>query len=334
MPSNHLILYCPLLLLPSIFPRIRVFSNEPALRIRWPKYWSFSFSMSPTNEYSGLISFRMDWLDLLAVQETFKSLLQHHSSKAPILWRSAFFHSRSDYPIFMGLTVTSPLQGWDHPARLWVAVLQQGLLLPTSLLHPSLSGFLERTVPNSGSASHWDVSLRALPCGTTGSLTAGSSLTHLWSSACLKAGQSFYQSVLLLSDGKNVILKKVQSLQDVPSVISLAFYLPLMGKCLSAMLETCVPSLSREDPLEKEMAPHSSTLAWKIQWTEEPGRLQSTGSQRVRHDEAISLTLRAKGWDTKHKIHLCWWKTSKESWLLYISRLSTWSPCLPLPTWT
>ena len=86
MPSNHLILCCPLLLPPSIFPSIRVFSNESALCIRWPKYWSFSFNISPSNEYSGLISFRMDWLDLLAVQGTLKSLLQHHSSKASILW--------------------------------------------------------------------------------------------------------------------------------------------------------------------------------------------------------------------------------------------------------
>ena len=84
MPSNHLILCHPLLLLPSVFPSIRVFSKESALRIRWPKYWSFSFSFSPSNEYSGLISFRMDWLDLLAVQGTLKSLLQHHSSKASI----------------------------------------------------------------------------------------------------------------------------------------------------------------------------------------------------------------------------------------------------------
>ena len=86
-PSNHLILCCPLLLLPSTFPSIRVFSNESALHIRWPKYWTFSFSLSPSNECSRLISFRMDWLDLL----TLKSLLQHHSSKASILWHSAFF---------------------------------------------------------------------------------------------------------------------------------------------------------------------------------------------------------------------------------------------------
>ena len=98
MPSNHLILYCPLLLLPSIFPSIRVFSNDSALRIRWPKYWSFSFNISPSNEHPGLISFRMDWLDLLAVQGTLKSLLQHHSSKAPILRHSAFFIVQHSHP--------------------------------------------------------------------------------------------------------------------------------------------------------------------------------------------------------------------------------------------
>ena len=92
MPSNHLILCHPLLLPPLIFPSIRVFSNESVLCIRWPKYWSFSFSISPSNEYLGLISFRMDWLDLLAVQGTLKSLLQHHSSKASILRCSAFFN--------------------------------------------------------------------------------------------------------------------------------------------------------------------------------------------------------------------------------------------------
>ena len=98
MLSNHLILCHPLLLLPSIFPSIRVFSNELVLRIRWPKYWSFSFSISPSNEYSGLISFSRDWLDLLAVQGTLKSLLQHHSSKASILWRSAFFIVQLSHP--------------------------------------------------------------------------------------------------------------------------------------------------------------------------------------------------------------------------------------------
>ena len=98
MPSNHLILCCSLFLLPSIFPSIRVFSNESVLHIRWPKYWSFSFSISPSSEYSGLISFRIDWLDLLAVQGTLKSLLQHHSSKAPILQHSAFFIVQLSHP--------------------------------------------------------------------------------------------------------------------------------------------------------------------------------------------------------------------------------------------
>ena len=97
-PSNHLILCHPLLLPPSIFPSIRIFSNELVLRIRWPKYWSFSFSISPSNEYSGLISFRMDWLDLLAVQGTLKRLLQHHSSKASVVQRSAFFIVRLLHP--------------------------------------------------------------------------------------------------------------------------------------------------------------------------------------------------------------------------------------------
>ena len=96
MPSNHFILCCPLLLLPSIFPSIRVFSNESALRIRWPKYWKFS--ISPSNEYSGLISFRTDWFDLLAVQATLKSHLQHHSSKASILWCSAFSMVQLSHP--------------------------------------------------------------------------------------------------------------------------------------------------------------------------------------------------------------------------------------------
>ena len=98
MTSSHLILCCPFLLLPSIPPSIRVFSNESTLRMRWPKYWSFSFRIIPSKEIPGLISFRMDWLDLLAVQGTLKSLLQHHSSKASILWRSAFFTVQLSYP--------------------------------------------------------------------------------------------------------------------------------------------------------------------------------------------------------------------------------------------
>ena len=123
MPSNHLILCHPLLLLPSLFPSIRVFSNESALCIRWPKYQSFSFNISPSNKLSGLISFRMDWLDLLAVQGTLKSLLQHHSSKASILRRSAFFIVQLSRPY---MTTGE-----------WVAILLQGIF-PTQGLNPGL----------------------------------------------------------------------------------------------------------------------------------------------------------------------------------------------------
>ena len=116
MPSNHLILCCPLLLLPSIFPSIRIFSNESVLPIRWPKYWSFSFSTSPSNEYSGLISFRMDRLDLLAVQGTLKSLLQHHSSKASILQHSAFFIVQLSHP-YMTPGKTIALTRWTFVGK-------------------------------------------------------------------------------------------------------------------------------------------------------------------------------------------------------------------------
>ena len=111
MPSNHLILCCPLFLLPSIFPSIRVSSNESVLRIRWPKYWSFSFKISPSNEYSGLISFRMDWFDLLAFQGTLKSLLQHQSSKVSILQCSAFFIVQLSHP-YMTTGKTIALTRW------------------------------------------------------------------------------------------------------------------------------------------------------------------------------------------------------------------------------
>ena len=112
MPSNHLIFCCPLRLLPSVFPSICVFSNESALRMRWPEYWRFSFNISPSNVHPGLISFRMDWLDLLAVQGTLKSLLQHHSSKALILQRSAFFTVQLSHP-YMTTGKTIALTRWN-----------------------------------------------------------------------------------------------------------------------------------------------------------------------------------------------------------------------------
>ena len=116
MPSNHLFLCYLLLLLPSIFPSIRVFSNESALHIRWPKYWSFSFTISPSNEYSGLISFRMDWLDRLTVEGTLKSLLQHHSSKASVLRCSAFFTVQLSHP-YMTTRKTIALTRWTFVGK-------------------------------------------------------------------------------------------------------------------------------------------------------------------------------------------------------------------------
>ena len=122
MPSNHLILCRPLLLLPSIFPNIKVFSNESILCIMWPKYWSFSFSINPSNEHPGLISFRMDWLDFLAVQGTLKSLLQHHSSKASIFWCSAFFTVQLSHP-YMTTGKTIALTRWTFVGKLMSLLL-------------------------------------------------------------------------------------------------------------------------------------------------------------------------------------------------------------------
>ena len=136
MLSNHLILCHPLLLLPSIFPSIRVFSNESALSIRWPKYWSFSFNISPSNELPGLISFRMDWLDLLAVQGTLKSLLQPHSSKASTLWHSAFFIVQISHP-YMTIGKTIALTRWTFVRKVM------------SLLFNILSRFVITVLPGS-----------------------------------------------------------------------------------------------------------------------------------------------------------------------------------------
>ena len=153
MPSNHLILCCHLLLLPSIFPSIRVFPNESALCVRWPKYWNFSFSISPSNEHPRLISFRMDWLDLLAVQGTLKSLLQHHSSKAFILLHSAFFIVLLSHP-YMTTGKTIALTRWTFVgkvmsllfnmlSRLVITFLSRNKCLLISCLRPPSAVILE-----------------------------------------------------------------------------------------------------------------------------------------------------------------------------------------------
>ena len=155
MPSNHLILCHPLLLLPSIFPSIRVFSNESALHIRWPKYWSFSFNISRSNEHSGLISFGMDWLDLLAVQGTLKSLFQHHSSKASVLWSSAFFTVQLSHP-YMATEKTIALTRWTFVGKVM------------SLLFSMLSGCQKQTPQNLPiSRSRVLILSQPLPCCVT-----------------------------------------------------------------------------------------------------------------------------------------------------------------------
>ena len=137
LPSNHLILRCPFLLPPSVFLSIRVFSNESALHIRWPKYWSFSFNISPSTEYSGVISFRMDWLDLLAVQGTLKSLLQHHSSKASVLHCSAFFTVQLSHP-HMTTGKTIALTRWTFVGKV--------MSLLFNMLYRLLITFLPRSM--------------------------------------------------------------------------------------------------------------------------------------------------------------------------------------------
>ena len=144
IPSNHLIHYCPLFLPPSIFPSIMVFSNESVLRIRWPKYWSFSLSISSSNEYSGLISFQMDWLDLLAVRGTRKSLLQHHSSKPSILRCSAFFIVQLSHPyVTTGKTIT--LTRWTFVLHMFYIWLHKVMSLLFNMLSRLVIAFLPRS---------------------------------------------------------------------------------------------------------------------------------------------------------------------------------------------
>ena len=149
MPSSHLILCCPLLLLPSTPPSIRVFSNESALHIRWPKYWSFSFNIRPSNEHRGLISFRMDWLDLLAVQGILRSLLQHHSSKAPIFWHSAFFTVQLSYP-YMTTGETIALTRWTFVGKVMSLLFNMlSSLVITCLLRSTRLNFMAAVIISS-----------------------------------------------------------------------------------------------------------------------------------------------------------------------------------------
>ena len=230
-PSNHLILCHPLFLPPSIFPRNRGFSKESVLHIRWPKNWSFSFSINPSNECSGLISLRMDWFDLLAVQGTLKSLLQHHSSKSLILQRSAFFMVQLSHP-YMTTGKTIALNRWTFVGKV--------MSLLFSMLFRLVMAFLPRS--------------------------------------------------------KNLLISWLHS----PSAVILepkkikCFAIPFSsGPCFARTLhhdQSFMGGLTHHNFIELDkavvhvaMAPHSTTLAWKIPWTEEPDRLQSMRSLRVRH---------------------------------------------------
>ena len=149
MPSSHLFLCRPLLLLPTVPPSIKVFSNESTLRMRWPKYWTFSFSISPSNEYPGLISFRMDWLDLLAVQGTLKSLLQHHSSKASILQHSAFFTVQLSHPYrTTGKTIALDIHKISTPRRCYFSPNLGHILLKNNIMLYLRDNFLLSNLTN------------------------------------------------------------------------------------------------------------------------------------------------------------------------------------------
>ena len=225
MLSNHLILCRPLLLLPSIFPSIRVFSNELALRIRWPEYWSFSFNISPSNEHPRLISFRMDWLDPLAVQGTLKSLLQHHSSKTSILQRSAFFIVQLSHP-YMTTGKTIALTRWTFVDKV------------VSLLFNMLSMLV--IGEGNGTPLQYSCLTNPMDGGAWWAAVHGVAQSRTW-----------------LSD------------------FTFTFHF---------------------QALKKEMATHSSILAWRIPGMGEPVGLPSMGSHRFGHDWSDLAAATAAGW--------------------------------------
>ena len=273
MPSNYLILFRPLFLPPSIFPSIRVFSNEPVLSIKWPKYWSISFSISPFSEVSGLVSFRMDWLDLLVVQGTLKSLLQHHSSKASVLWCSAFYMVQLSHP-YMTTGKTIALTKQTFVSRV------------ISLLFIMLSRFVIVFLPRSKCLLiSWLLSPSAMILdpkkmkSVTASIVSPSicyevmgpdAMIFVFWMLCFKPAFSLSSFTFIKR------LFSSSSLTDFPGGSD--------GK-VSSYNEGDLGSIPGSGRSSGEgMAIHSSTPAWKIPWMEEHGRLQSMGLQRVRHD--------------------------------------------------
>ena len=277
MPSSHLILWCPLFLLPSVFPSIRDFSNEPAVCIRWPKYWSFS--ISPSNEYSRLISLKIYLFDLLAVQGTLRSLLQHHSSKASILWCSAFFTVQLSQP-YVTTGKTIGLIVWTFVGRIM------------SLLFNTLSKFVIAFLPrNNCLLISWLQSPSTVilePKKRKSVITS-----RFFPSICHEVlGQSAMILVFLICSFKlalslssfTLIKRFFSSLLSATRVVSSVY-------CFSGGSDGKASACNAGDPglipgsgrsLEKEVATHSSILAWRITWMEEPGRLQSTGVAKSR----------------------------------------------------
>ena len=307
MPTNHLILYHPVLLLPSIFPSIRVFSNESVLCMKWPKYWSFSFSISPSNEYSGLICFRTDWLDLLAVQGTLKHLLQHHSSKASILWPKGrreflfkFFLSCLENRDFISHHETSLLL--NGPRAKYRVRLKTAFQF--SLLVYKWRSRTQRIF-------FWLGILKAKCC--------------LKSIICFEeplCSDFICNWILLVTDHCDLFYPEAWHRKS--------FSGGSVSKNPPATQETQARSPAQEDLLEKEMATHSSVLVLEIPWTEEPGGLQSMGSQRIGHNWATDTfihfhyTENRHGWIGSHFkmerkiIHL-------QKWLLTVYLRAPWT---------
>jgi len=290
VPSNHLILCCSLLFQASVFASIRVFSSKSALRIRWLEYWSFSFSISPSNVYSGLISFTIDWFDLLAVQGTLKSLLQHHSSKAS---------NSMSFSLLYGPTLTSiPTAGKTIALIIWTFLGKV-----KSLLFNMLSRFAIAFLPRSKCLCLYFCQI--------GSSVLFFKIPHV----CINIQQLYFSFILHCiwhSLGSSMSLQITQFCSFLrPSSIplsicitsSLSFIcwqtlrlLPYPGcckECCSEHWDTWVflNYGSLRIYVEKAMAPHSSTLAWKVPWMEEPGRLKSMGSLGVGDDWVTSLSL-------------------------------------------
>ena len=286
MSSNYPILWCPLFLLPSIFPSIRDFSNESALLIRWPKYWSFSFSISPSNEYSGLISFRIDGFDLLAVQGTLKSLPQYYHLKESFLQCSAFLRVQ--------LSHSHVYDYWKNHSL----TIQSGVGKVVSLLFNMLTRFAIAFCPRSKhlffKPQNFIVFLANSQENETDVITDMVITTKMEIHIREHHDQHAEMSRGLPLRWKHRWLQSSGNFHCISTQISAFYWIFCIIRSFSITSvgnKGIILLENLEQTSEKAMAPHSSTLAWKIPWTEEPGMLQSMRSLRVRHNWATSLSL-------------------------------------------